>query len=130
MCVQAAQVRKTSFVPSQGPSTSSSTAYDPDVHQPCTVFAGTYVQQVLPPGCLLIQHMVSHQTHQCTRCSLLIFDWLWAWCKSKLAFLLKEPESELNLLCRRATTRACFRLLANHMGNMAKRTAVKRQRLS
>lgn len=44
--VQAAQVRKTSFIPRGVHGATSRTAYDPDMHQSCTVFAKICVQQV------------------------------------------------------------------------------------
>lgn len=46
--MQAARVRKVSVVPPPDDQTVTSSAYDPDTHQSCTVNAGTYVQQVCP----------------------------------------------------------------------------------
>lgn len=46
LAMQAAQVRKVSFVPpSDGESVASGT-YNPNTHQSCTIYGGTYVQQV------------------------------------------------------------------------------------
>lgn len=46
--VQAARVRQVSFVRPPDDQTVTSSAYDPDMHQSCTINAGTYVQQVCP----------------------------------------------------------------------------------
>lgn len=46
MALQAAQVRKSNYVPEKG------VDYDPDKHSVCTVYQGTIIQQVasrLPP---------------------------------------------------------------------------------
>lgn len=48
--VQAAQLRKTSFVPPAEASGLQQADYDPDKQQYCTVYAGTYVQQVCAPA--------------------------------------------------------------------------------
>ena len=44
--VQAARVRKVSFVPPPDNHTATSLTYDPDTHSSCTVHGGTIVQQV------------------------------------------------------------------------------------
>ena len=43
---QAAQVRKTCFVTAEEADASPASAYDADTHHSCTIYAGTYVQQV------------------------------------------------------------------------------------
>ena len=44
--VQAAQVRKTSFMHSEEGQGQAAAIYSPETHHSCTVHAGTYVQQV------------------------------------------------------------------------------------
>ena len=44
--LQAAQLRKSSFVESGQVQKAKPAAYDPDLQHCCTVFAGTHVQQV------------------------------------------------------------------------------------
>lgn len=44
--LQAAQVRKSSYVASDDGGGTATAGYDPNVHQFCTIYAGTYVQQV------------------------------------------------------------------------------------
>ena len=54
--MQAAQVRKVSFVPDD--QLVASGMYDPETHHSCTVHAGTYVQQVWPPlACTSLWHV-------------------------------------------------------------------------
>ena len=50
--LQAAQVRKSSFVPEGG--VVKTNGYHPDTHHTCTVHAGTFVQQVSPVCALCI----------------------------------------------------------------------------
>ena len=44
--MQAARVRKVSFVPPTGDQAVTAAAYDPDTFQSCTIAAGTLVTQV------------------------------------------------------------------------------------
>ena len=67
MAVQAAQVRKVSFIP---PADAQSKPYDPDTHPSCTVYAGTHVQQVrqcchpLAPGHAVLLPLTKPTEHR------------------------------------------------------------------
>ena len=50
--LQAAQVRKSNYVPEKG------VDYDPDKHHTCTVYAGTMVQQVSPQTSSMVKTLI------------------------------------------------------------------------
>ncbi len=55
--MQAAQIRKSSYVPQLG------LDYDPDKYSFCTVYAGTTVQQVSPSTQARVRHRPAYISH-------------------------------------------------------------------
>ena len=68
--LQAAQVRKSNYVPEKG------VDYDPDKHHTCTVYAGTMVQQVSPQVPSVVQTLMNSLLTLCMQgpcCNELLF---------------------------------------------------------